>query len=71
MSKRSYDGYQDELPAKRVRPNTTDRFSSLSDELVLRTFSYLAVADLVLCHRLADANLSMLDLADPEGFPDG
>ena len=64
MLKRSYDSTHEELPVKRVRLTNVDRFATLSDELILRIFSYLAVSDLILCHRLADADLLMLDHAD-------
>ena len=39
--------------AKRQRPLHSDRLSSLSDELILRTLSFLPLPDLVLCERLS------------------
>lgn len=36
---------------KRRRPNTLDRLSLLSDELLLRILSFLSVSELVLCQR--------------------
>lgn len=39
--------------SKRLRPSNPDRLSHLSDELLLRTLSYLSVSDLVLCQRLS------------------
>jgi len=38
---------------KRLRPNKPDRISALSDELLLRTLSFLSTQDLVLCQRCA------------------
>lgn len=40
-----------ERPSKRLRPQSLDRFSALSDELLLRTLSFLSITDLVLCER--------------------
>jgi hypothetical protein len=42
-----------EPPAKRIRadPASTDRLSNLSDELILRIFSYLSPAELNRCQR--------------------
>ena len=52
MGKRSreddYENHEDSL-AKRHRPLAEDRLSKLSDELILRIFSFLSVPDLVLC----------------------
>lgn len=54
MPKRSRDEAGDAPSvAKRLRPNTTDRFSVLSDELLLRILSFLPISDLVLCERWA------------------
>ena len=54
MSKRSRDEDLESRPAtKRLRPNAPDRLSYLSDELLLRTLSFLSVSDLVLCERCA------------------
>lgn len=69
MSKRSHDDSADTLrAAKRVRSTAVDRLSSLSDELILRTFSYLTISELVLCHRLVIVLLSPGNLADIEGY---
>ena len=38
-------------PRKRSRPDKKDRLSSLSDELLLRTLSFLSTPDLLLCER--------------------
>ena len=38
---------------KRPRPCPVDRFSSLSDELILRIFSFLGVPDVCICQRLS------------------
>lgn len=52
MPKRSYENQElDDRPEKRLRPSNPDRLSLLSDELLLRTLSYLSVSDLVLCQR--------------------
>ena len=40
-------------PQKRLRPNRPDRLSSLSDEILLRTLSFLPISDLILCERCA------------------
>ena len=54
MAKRSYEDQNvGDRSAKRLRPNHADRLSQLSDELLLRTLSYLSVSDLVLCQRCA------------------
>lgn len=42
-----------ERPSKRCRPCRTDRLSMLSDELLLRTLSFLPLAELLLCERLS------------------
>ena len=55
MVKRSRGSQEkDDRSAKRLRPNNPDRLSHLSDELLLRTLSYLSVSDLVLCQRLSN-----------------
>ena len=38
---------------KRLRPDVPDRLSYLSDEVLLRTLSFLPVSDLLLCQRYA------------------
>lgn len=57
MVKRSCDeageAIIEERATKRVRLNRPDRLSTLSDELILRTLSYLPLADLTLCGRLS------------------
>lgn len=69
MSKRSHDDTADTLPvAKRVRSTAVDRLSSLSDELILRTFLYLTISELVLCHRLVIALPSLGRLADIKDY---
>ncbi|KAK5137102.1 hypothetical protein LTR08_001111 [Meristemomyces frigidus] len=42
-----------ERSLKRARPDSVDRFTSLSDELILRVLSYLPVSHLVVCQRLS------------------
>lgn len=53
MPKRSPDRDIDEYCAKRLRLHPPDRLSSLSDELILRTLSYLPVSELLICERCA------------------
>ena len=57
MRKRNHDalghGELLERPIKRHRPLKEDRLSQLSDELILRTLSFLTLSDLVLCERLS------------------
>lgn len=40
-------------PSKRRRTAVVDRLSSLSDELILRILSHVAIRDLVTCHRVS------------------
>lgn len=57
--------------SKRFRPHplqTRDRLSSLSDELILRTFSFLPVLQLVVCERCAHSVFFACRLADHEDF---
>lgn len=54
--------------SKRFRPRARDRLSSLSDELILRTFSFLPVSQLVVCERCAHSVFSARRLADHEDF---
>lgn len=69
MPKRSHDDDVDTLPdTKRIRSTSDDRLSSLSDELILRTFSYLTISELVLCHRLVSALPSPGRLADIKDY---
>ena len=54
MSKRPrYDGNENEshINPKRLRPSDRDRFSNLSDELVLRILSYLPLSDRIVSLR--------------------
>ncbi|KAH9826403.1 F-box domain [Teratosphaeria destructans] len=54
MVKRSRESPPTEAPtAKRIRPVSVDRLSRLSDELILRIFSFLSTAQLVVCQRLS------------------
>ena len=54
MVKRSRGSQEkDDRSAKRLCLSDPDRLSHLSDELLLRTLSYLSVSDLVLCQRYA------------------
>lgn len=54
MAKRPHEDQEtDDRPAKRLHPSDPDRLSHLSDELLIRTLSYLSVSDLVLCQRLS------------------
>ncbi|MCJ1404388.1 hypothetical protein MMC11_007613 [Xylographa trunciseda] len=55
MVKRSWSCEEDTEvpPAKRSRRGPADRLSALSDELVLRTLSFLPISSLVVCHRLS------------------
>ena len=56
MPKRFLDGGDDTVPIpKRMRSECTDRLSILSDELLLRTLSFLSISDLVLCERCAQS----------------
>lgn len=55
--KRGFGSSENDPPAKRPRLNAIDRFSALSDELILRTFAYLSIRELVLCHRYEALNL--------------
>ena len=52
MPKRSHNEVggetKDNRPQKRLR---ADQLSNLSDELLLRTLSFLSISDLVLCER--------------------
>lgn len=52
----------------RPQPQTRDRLSSLSDELILRTFSFLPISQLVVCERCAHSVFSARRLADHEDF---
>lgn len=47
------DDAGEERSVKRRRSDRSDRLSLLSDELLLRTLSFLSVSDLVLCQRFA------------------
>ena len=52
MPKRHLDQDIDEdHRVKRLRTNKPDIFSSLSDELILRTLSYLTISELIVCER--------------------
>ncbi|MCJ1385473.1 hypothetical protein MMC17_008596 [Xylographa soralifera] len=55
MAKRPWSPEEDAevSSAKRPRYGPTDRLSALSDELVLRTLSFLPISNLVVCHRLS------------------
>ena len=54
MAKRSREDQEiDDRSPKRLRPSSPDRLSHLSDELLIRTLSYLSVSDLVRCQRYA------------------
>ncbi|MCJ1295728.1 hypothetical protein MMC34_007292 [Xylographa carneopallida] len=55
MAKRPWSSkeHAEAYPVKRPRYSSTDRLSALSDELVLRTLSFLPVSTLVACHRLS------------------
>ena len=66
MPKRSHDkvdsGTKDERPQKRLR---ADRLSNLSDELLLRTLSFLAISDLAVCERcVGGSGISWVSLID-------
>ena len=70
MPKRLRDDEYDEdesRSAKRLR--TTDRLSLLSDELLLRTLSFLSVSDLTLCQRCAYGILIMSPLLTVKTLP--
>ena len=47
------DNLDDQRSSKQPRLERLDRLSLLSDELLLRTLSFLSVADLVSCQRCA------------------
>ena len=53
MTKRLHgdDPPEDERSSKRARRSSVDRFSRLSDELILRVLSHLPVEQLVICQR--------------------
>ena len=52
MAKRSREDRDiDGRSTKRLRFSNPDRLSHLSDELLIRTLSYLSVSDLVRCQR--------------------
>lgn len=53
MGKRARDEpvADEDRSSKRWRPSAPDHLSSLSDELVLKVFSYLPVPQLVICQR--------------------
>ncbi|KAG8526335.1 uncharacterized protein KY384_000328 [Bacidia gigantensis] len=57
MRKRTHEENEDDVlterEAKRLRASKPDRLSSLSDELLLRTLSYLSRSDIVVCERLS------------------
>lgn len=53
MPKRSPDRDVEDNHAKRPCLHPPDRLSSLSDELILRTLSFLPVSELVVCERCA------------------
>ena len=47
------DDVDDQRSSKQPRLENPDRLSLLSDELLLRTLSFLSVSDLVSCQRCA------------------
>ena len=47
------DDVDDQRSSKQLRLEKPDRLSLLSDELLLRTLSFLSVTDLVSCQRCA------------------
>ncbi len=54
MPKRSREeDVEDHRSSKQPRLSNPDRLSLLSDELLLRTLSFLSVSDLVSCQRCA------------------
>ncbi|MCJ1390815.1 hypothetical protein MMC18_003676 [Xylographa bjoerkii] len=55
MVKRPFSDAEDVAvsPSKRLRRHPADRLSALSDEIVLRTLSFLPISSLVVCHRLS------------------
>lgn len=53
MGKRGRDDVEAVLPHKRLRSDVRDRFSVLSDELLLVLLSYLPVYDLTRCEQLS------------------
>lgn len=68
MPKRSLDRDTDEHQAKRLRSNAPDRLSSLSDELILKAFSFLPISELVNCERCANYGPLHSNVADLEDF---
>jgi len=67
MIKRDADeaGLDAHFQVKRVRANSRDHFSRLSDELILRVVSYLPVQDLATAHRYAGSAHSRPHNANP------
>lgn len=63
MVKRARNDAEDEsVTRKRARSEDSDKLSALSDELLLRTLSYLPIADLALCERYAPTHFSSSDI---------
>ena len=72
MPKRPREGdVDDQRSTKQPRRENPDRLSLLSDELLLRTLSFLSVSDLVSCQRCAHRNISRELLANRKDFPGG
>ncbi|KAL8932005.1 MAG: hypothetical protein Q9211_006589 [Gyalolechia sp. 1 TL-2023] len=53
MGKRERDEFENAVPHKRLRSDVRDRFSALSDELLLVLLSYLPIYDLTRCEQLS------------------
>ncbi len=68
MLKRFPDQGVDDRYTKRFRFFAPDRFSSLSDELILRALSYLSISQLVVCERCANFAFFAQKVADREDF---
>lgn len=61
MGKRGRHDSEDALSHKRLRSDVRDRFSALSDELLLVLLSYLPVHDLTRCEQYVHHNCLMSD----------
>ena len=72
MPKHPRDEYVEEQRiSKQPRLDRPDRFSLLSDELVLRTLAFLSVPDLVICQRYVYASFECDHVTNREDSPGG
>ncbi|KAL8952383.1 MAG: hypothetical protein Q9222_001719 [Ikaeria aurantiellina] len=68
MVKRGRDDTEHEVPRKRLRFDAVDRFSVLSDELVLVLLSYLPIHDLTRCEQVLASDSQIWKAAYYERF---